>query len=395
MAAHLRTCGYASDLHETALAKDWERFDQLTTASGEAVLAEVNADHPVGGTVMFAAAAGGAGASIWRVYGAGGDPDVCSRGDGGASPLQAALRYPDLATAEITAATLLANAASPRPASSADDSPLHIAAARGSTELAEMLIRLGADAEARDARGLRPAEVAERAGHTNLAERIRNHAAIPRTCRSSRTAADALGNAYREPEWSGLSILARSGLVGLAHGQLDRVKEHVARDPRFAHAVATTSEIAVEACAHTGRKEIVDFLLEHGAPYSLPTAVMRSDVDTVRRLLDEDPRRIQERGAHDFALLWYPVIGECEVSVMELLVQRGAVVEEQHQLGTTALHWACRGGRADLVEWLLDHGADVGRVGRKFRTEGETPLQIALAAEHAHVADLLRSCGAR
>ena len=40
-------------------------------------------------------------------------------------------------------------------------------------------------------------------------------------------------------------------------------------------------------------------MLEHGAPYSLPTAVMKNDMPRVKQLLDEDPLRIHERGAHD------------------------------------------------------------------------------------------------
>jgi ankyrin repeat protein len=145
----------------------------------------------------------------------------------------------------------------------------------------------------------------------------------------------------------------------------------------MAHSVATTGEICVEACAHTGSRPIVEFLLENGSPYSLPTAVMMNDMATVKRYLDEDPHRIHERGAHDFALMWYPVIGKCPSEMMDLLIQRGGKVEQQHFLGTTALHWAVARGNMELVELLIANEADVNRSGRKFSPQGETPLMMA------------------
>jgi ankyrin repeat protein len=122
---------------------------------------------------------------------------------------------------------------------------------------------------------------------------------------------------------------------------------------------------------------------------------MRNDVERARQLLDEDPARIHEHGPHDFALLWYPVIGGGLTEMAELLVGRGARVEQQHYLGTTALHWAVRGGQRDLVAFLIENGADVNRVGRKFDPAGETPLQTAMQRGHDEVADLLRAKGAR
>ena len=108
--------------------------------------------------------------------------------------------------------------------------------------------------------------------------------------------------------------------------------------------------------------------------------------------MDEDPLRIHERGAHDFALLWYPVIGGGLLEMAQLLLDRGAQVEEQHLLGTTALHWACREERIELVDLFVAHGGDVNRVGRKFSAEGETPLR---STTNEKIMDHLRSLGAR
>jgi len=318
IATLLRERGFLPDLHESALAIDWERFDELATVSPGLV----NQNHPIGGTAMYAAAVGGAGSQMWKVYRYGCDPDARPGGETAWTPLRAALEFADLETAEMSAAAMLSNGADPHIAQPEGSSPLHVASARGSADIVELLQR-----------------------------------EFPQQCYSSRTAYDANGDGYRVPDLSAFAPLAREQLVAASHGKLD-------------------------------------YLLEQGAPCSLPTAVMHGDLDRARTLLDEDPKRIQERGAHDFALLWYPIIGGSGIEAAELLIEYGAEVEDQHFLGTTALHYAALGGQTEMVAFLIEHGADVNRVGRKFGGQGVTPLQMAEARKQEAVAKLLRHRGA-
>lgn len=377
--------GYRPDVHELALATDWQRFEPAARAAPGALVQ----DHPVGGSAMYAAAVGGAGTQIWRVYQFGVDPDV-RPGDGAdRSPLRAALDHHDLATAEMTAFTLLSNGADPTLPEPGGDSPLHAAARRGSWDLVEMLVRLGAGVDAANDAGARPLDLAEEGGHGSVAKLLREHRRIPRSHSTSRRAYDIEGNPYRPPSLGAYATLAVQDTVGMAHFRFDDLRRVAEADPKLVHSVAATTEGAVEACAHTGRLEIVDYLLELGAPYSLPTAAMRGDAATLRRLLAEDPLRIHERGAHDFALLWYPVIGD-HIYIAEQLLAAGAEVEQQHQLGTTALHWAARMGRAELIELFVQHGADPHRLGRKFGGAPKTPLDLAREGEHHDAVRLLQ-----
>ncbi|WP_273565834.1 ankyrin repeat domain-containing protein [Maribacter halichondriae] len=371
----LKKSGYQVDLHESALSLDWESYDSLLGEESELTKDVINTYHPMGGNVMWAAATGGAGKDMWRIYAKCGNPNLSFKNENGTTPIQKALRYSNLAVAELTAAALLSNNTNPNPAKNADLPPLHIAAKRGSYEMVEMLIRLGADVDRKDINGDLAIKLAEREGHKSVFDLIATHNEIPRTVHTSRLAYDRDGNTYKKPNINEIPLYLRRRLVGMSHGNFDYVKKTVQADARMAHSVATTSEICVEACAHIGNKKIVEFLIENGAPYSLPTAVMLNDFTTVKRLLDEDPNRIYERGAHDFALLWYPIIGRSGTDMTELLINRGAKVEEQHFLGTTALHWASQREQFDQVELLVANGADVNRIGRKFESEGETPLQ--------------------
>lgn len=104
--------------------------------------------------------------------------------------------------------------------------------------------------------------------------------------------------------------------------------------------------------------------------------------------------RVDERGAHDFAVMWYPAIGGGSVEAARLLLERGADLEQEY-LGTTALHYAVRSGHTDLVAYLLSQGADVNAVGRKFALVGETPLDIAVSRDTAGMTDLLIEAGGR
>jgi ankyrin repeat protein len=386
----LREHGYEPDLHESALALDWPRFEQLAGTTPGAV----NQNHAVGGTAMYAAAFGGAGTQIWRVYRYGGEPDVDPRGEAGYTPVRAALEHPDLPTAELTVASLLSNGASAGGVQPRGSSALHEAARRGSVDLVELLIRKGADVAATDEARRTPAELAGRNGHGALVELLRRHRDIPRDHSTSRLAYDVDGGPYRAPDLTAFSGKTLGGIVERSHGNVDATRSAIERHPELAHARSTTTEGAVEAGAHMGRRDIVDLLLEHGAPYSLPTAVMRNDLERARALLEEDPLRVHERGAHDFPLLWYPVIGKGLYEMAELLFEFGAEVERQHWLGTTALHYAVLGGDVDMVELLIERGADVDRIGRKFDAAGITPLRLAESRERDDVVRLLRERGA-
>lgn len=72
-------------------------------------------------------------------------------------------------------------------------------------------------------------------------------------------------------------------------------------------------------------------------------------------------------------------------SVREL-IESGAAVNQQDKQGWTPLNWAAGKGELEIVELLLQHGADPFLVGRDLRT----PQMIALAAGRSEVVQALR-----
>jgi hypothetical protein len=297
--------------------------------------------------------------------------------------------------AEMTAATLLANGADPNAREPGGSSALHAAAARGAHQLVAMLVRKGADPNHRDDRGRAPIELADRAGHRAVVALLENHRRLPRDFNGLRRAVDLEHRPYRSADRSDVDAMTQAAFTGLGHARFDELRREHRRDPRLVHARATTTEMAVDAAGHTGRADICLWLLEQGAPYSMVSAIVCNRRRDVERFLDQEPRRLLERGPHDFPALWYPVIGDAPLDMMELLLDRGAVIEEQEFLGTTALHWAAMDGSIDMVALLLSRGADPRRVGRKFDARGQTPVDLALARGHHAVARLLEERGGR
>lgn len=75
------------------------------------------------------------------------------------------------------------------------------------------------------------------------------------------------------------------------------------------------------------------------------------------------------------------------------LIEQGHPVKEQDSAGWTPLHEACNWGRVDIVNLLLDNGADINDPGGSG-CEGVTPLHDAASNAHFEIIDLLLKRGA-
>ena len=75
---YLKKQGYKTDLHESVLDKDWDRFNDLFGDENKESTARINKIHPMGGTAIWAAAAAGVGKDMWRVYAGNCKPNIQS-----------------------------------------------------------------------------------------------------------------------------------------------------------------------------------------------------------------------------------------------------------------------------------------------------------------------------
>lgn len=377
------------DVVEAVLAEDWARFAATVEAHPELA----NAVHPIGGTPLYAAALVGSQA-MWRLRAAGCLPNAAPAGGSGFTPARAAMTGRTVSGAFCAASDLLGNGSDPNAAQRDGDSVLHGAVRRRSELLVRLAIRKGSDPAARDAHDRTAQQLAEHLDWSAGADLLARHADLPRDHRASRWAFDANRQPIVRPDLSDVPKALQNAVTGSSHTQLARLRALIEKDSRLTFSVSSDDELAIEACAHIGNRPIIRVHLDHGAPLSLPTAVALGDHAAIRFLLDADPLLVHERGAHDFPVMWYAVLGASGVGTAELLRGYG-VSPDQESLGTTALHWCVKRNDKDLTAWLIERGADLEALGFKWDPDGQTPLQLARVDGRMEIAAMLEAAGAR
>src|SRR5688572_12828933 len=95
-------------------------------------------------------------------------------------------------------------------------------------------------------------------------------------------------------------------LVGAAHGNIDRVKAIVSRQPETAKVSWDWGfgdwESALGAASHVGNRPIAEFLLEHGAPPTIFSSAMLGHLDVVKAMIAAQPGLQRVRGPHGIPL---------------------------------------------------------------------------------------------
>ncbi len=388
VAEALRATGLELDLVEAVLASDWERFEALADAHPE----RLDELHPIGGTPLYGAALVGS-LGFWRLRSYGTDPDRVPAGGSGFTPARGALESASPVWARIALTDLCANGSDVNAPQRGGDSVLHGAVRRRDETLVRLAIRKGANAEARDEQGRTARDLATELGWEAGARLLAEPARLARDNRSSRFALNAQREPVERADLSGVPLEQQRRVTSNSHFNLKVVRELLAEDPRLVFSISGDDELAIEACAHTGARDVIRCHLDHGAPLSLPTAVSLGDMDSVDFWLERDPSLIHERGAHDMPVMWYAVLGGGSVEMAERLALYDVPVDQESR-GGTALHWCVKRRDAELAEWLLEHGADPEPVSYVWSRTGETPLALALAEGEAKLAGLLRAKGA-
>jgi ankyrin repeat protein len=136
----------------------------------------------------------------------------------------------------------------------------------------------------------------------------------------------------------------------------------------------------------------LDLLLAAGGRIGLREAILLGDVEAARRAIDEDPsidiNGESLFGMHDTFLMLAAHVGP--VAMVDLLLDKGAEIDEPDDIGTTPLMLAAEMGRVDIINRLVDRGADV-----KSKWLGDTALRRASENGHTEAVTCLLSHGAK
>jgi hypothetical protein len=112
--------------------------------------------------------------------------------------------------------------------------------------------------------------------------------------------------------------------VRVAHADLDRTRELLTQEPALVNATwdwgGGDFETALGAAAHMGRKDIAEFLLEHGARRDLFAAAMLGNLEIVQAALTAYPDALNVPGPHGIPLIAHAQAGgEDAKAVLEYL----------------------------------------------------------------------------
>ncbi|XP_071115571.1 ankyrin repeat domain-containing protein 50-like [Haliotis cracherodii] len=155
----------------------------------------------------------------------------------------------------------------------------------------------------------------------------------------------------------------------------------------------------VMLAAGNGHREVVELLVSKGYSMSLVNergdnilhcACWGGEVEMVKYILSHDMEDINSRGCKKMT----PVMAAAlhgDKEVVELLVSEGADVSLVSEKGDNILHLACRGGRVEVVKYLLSQ--DMVRINSRGWKQ-RTPVMVAAVNRHKEVVELLVSEGA-
>lgn len=173
-------------------------------------------------------------------------------------------------------------------------------------------------------------------------------------------------------------------------GILEKVKACVSQDPKQINSADAKGRTVLDCAIRSGKKEIVDFLLEKGATEDIFAAAVAGHTDKVAAFLKQDTKlaNAKDKGGKA-ALHWAAFYGQKKV--VELLLAEKADVNLLDEDGFTALHWAAMFDQSEVVGVLLASKADTAITVAKY---GWTPLRLAVVHRRLKTTEMLMKGGA-
>lgn len=124
---------------------------------------------------------------------------------------------------------------------------------------------------------------------------------------------DVAENALPHDRYPAIELSVAAEVVGVAHFNIDRLKELVDPRPELAKANWDWSfgdwESPLAAASHVGRKDIVDYLVSKGATPSIFTHAMLGHLETVKAMINAIPGIQKNLGPHGISLLQHAKTG--------------------------------------------------------------------------------------
>ena len=113
--------------------------------------------------------------------------------------------------------------------------------------------------------------------------------------------------------------------VSDAHRDIDSVKDMVEKEPNLVNACWDWGggdwETGLGAAAHTGSRDIAEYLLQKGARIDLYAAAMLGKLSVVQAILEDNPSEKDKPGPHGIKLMTHAKKGGKEAAEVVKLLQ--------------------------------------------------------------------------
>ena len=313
------------------------------------------------------------------------NPDRINEKDShGLTPLHEAARKGHADVVEV----LIAAGADPNdPTTHGNQTPLHLAAGMSSAEVCKVLLEAGAELWPTDEEATTAIGVAIQEGHVEIV-RLLAEANVRRLSRPivnlSNLSLPLLNGLHQAASGNNTEIMEimlanrrdwikqHNNLFGAGHWEEEDILDRGDN---------ANNNTALHRAAHNGSTEIARLLVRAGADIT----VQNRDNKTPATLADEQGHGSLARMLGHFPKLHEAVAAGDPEDVKQLMAEEQSTNMKHPRDGYTPLHEAARQGRPEVVQVLIDAGADIYLKDKNNRTV----LDIALEEGHIEIAKIL------
>jgi ankyrin repeat protein len=174
-------------------------------------------------------------------------------------------------------------------------------------------------------------------------------------------------------------------------GKADEVRQLVGQDRSLLQARDASGASAILVAAYHMKSDVVNALLELGAPVDIFEASVLGKVDRINEILKGSPVRVSEYAPDGFTPVALAAFFG-QAAAVKALIAAGADVNAaaKNALKVQALHAAVAGRNLDIVKAVLDAGADPNAQ----QQAGFRPIHEAGTNANRALAELLLKHGA-
>ncbi len=174
-------------------------------------------------------------------------------------------------------------------------------------------------------------------------------------------------------------------------GKIDEVRHLVGQDRSLLQAHDASGASVILVAAYNMKPEVVNALLDLGAPVDIFEASVLGKVDRIQEILEANPARASEHAPDGFTPVALAAFFG-QPAAVKALIAAGADVKAaaRNALKVQALHAAVAGRNLDIVKAVLDAGADPNAQ----QQAGFRPMHEAGTNANRALAELLLKHGA-